>query len=71
MMSCIKGVIFKYKISLYNFNDVNGKVIYSSIKQIRTGNKEEHFNAKLKAGVLLLRVVSREVNFGTLKIVFK
>jgi hypothetical protein len=71
MMSCIKGVIFKYKISLYNFNDVNGKVIYSSIKQITTGNKEIHFNMKLKAGVLLLRVVSREVNLGTLKIVFK
>ena len=55
-------------ISLF---DVTGKVIYSSVKQITTGKNEVDFNVNVKAGVLFLRVVSREVNFGTSKIVFK
>jgi hypothetical protein len=55
-------------ISLFN---VTGKVIYRSVKQITTGKNEVDFNVNVKAGVLFLRVVSREVNFGTSKIVFK
>ncbi|TXD63427.1 Ig-like domain-containing protein, partial [Polaribacter glomeratus] len=55
-------------ISLF---DVTGKVIYSSVEQITTGKNEVDFNVNVKAGVLFLRVLSKEVNFGTSKIVFK
>jgi phage tail tube protein FII len=55
---------FKKECCSFLGNIVDGYVFISISK------KEEHFNVKLKACVLLLRVVSREVNFGTLKIVF-
>ena len=51
--------------------DVTGKVIYSAVKELATGKNEVDFNVNVKPGVLFLRVVSKEVNFGTSKIVFK
>jgi len=56
---------FKKKYCSFLGNIVDGHIF------IPISKNEIHFNVKLKAGVLLLRVVSREVNLGTLKIVFK
>ncbi|WP_339662438.1 T9SS type A sorting domain-containing protein, partial [uncultured Polaribacter sp.] len=58
----------KATVSLF---DVTGKEIYVSDVQLTTGKNEIDFNVKVKPGVLFLKVNSKQVNYGTSKIIFR
>jgi hypothetical protein len=51
--------------------DITGKVIYNSETRITVGKNELDFNFNVKAGILFLKIISKEVDFGISKIVFK
>ena len=51
--------------------DVTGKEIYVAKVQLTTGKNEIDFNVKVKPGVLFLKVNSKQVNYGTSKIMFR
>jgi hypothetical protein len=51
--------------------DVTGKEIYVAKIQLTTGKNEIDFNVKVKPGVLFLKVNSKQVNYGTSKIIFR
>ena len=58
------------KATLYLF-DVTGKVIYNLPIQVKRGSNEFEFNLNVKPGVLFIKIISPEANFGTSKIIFK
>ena len=55
-------------ISLY---DVTGKEIYSAPTTLTAGKNEIDFNVKVKPGIMFLKVTSKQVNYGTSKIMFR
>jgi choice-of-anchor A domain-containing protein len=55
-------------VSLY---DVTGKEIYAIPVQLTNGKNEIDFNLKVQPGILFLKVNSKQVNYGTSKIIFK
>ena len=55
-------------VSLY---DVTGKEIYAIPVQLTNGKNEMDFNLKVKPGIMFLKVNSKQVNYGTSKIIFK
>ncbi|TXD63712.1 T9SS type A sorting domain-containing protein [Polaribacter glomeratus] len=57
------------KATLYIF-DVTGKVVYNSALEIKKGRNVFDLNLNLKPGVLFLKILSSEVDFGTSKIIF-
>ena len=55
-------------VTLY---DLTGKTIYKGPINLTEGKNELDFNFKAKAGIMFLKIISSEVNYGTTKIVFK
>ena len=51
--------------------DITGKTIYKENVNLNTGKNELDFNFKVKTGVMLLKVASKETNYGTSKIIFR
>jgi hypothetical protein len=51
--------------------DITGKVVYNTIINIEKGNNEFDFNLRVKPGILFMKIISAEVNYGTSKIMFK
>ena len=51
--------------------DVAGKVVYRSFVDIEKGSNEFELNVNLKPGIIFMKILSSEVNFGTKKIVLK
>ncbi|WP_041383231.1 Ig-like domain-containing protein [Polaribacter sp. MED152] len=51
--------------------DATGKVVSSSILELQEGLNQFDFNFKVKAGLLFMKIVSAEKDFGTSKVVFK
>ncbi len=51
--------------------DVTGKVVYDSVITIKKGNNEFDLKVNVKPGIMFIKIVSSQVNFGTSKIVFK
>ena len=51
--------------------DITGKVIYSGNTQLTEGKNELDFNFKVKPGVMLLKVSSKQVDYGTTKLIFR
>ncbi len=51
--------------------DVNGKVIYQSVRELQRGINTIDIDVNVKPGILFLKVISSEVNFGTKKVIFK
>uniref|UniRef100_UPI002FE021E3 T9SS type A sorting domain-containing protein n=1 Tax=Polaribacter sp. P097 TaxID=3117398 RepID=UPI002FE021E3 len=51
--------------------DATGKVVSSSTLELQEGLNQFDFNFKVKAGLLFMKIVSAEKDFGTSKIVFK
>ena len=69
----VKSTVFSTintKATLFIF-DVTGKVLYNLPLQINKGTNEFDFNLNVKPGVLFMKIMSSEVNFGTSKIIFK
>jgi len=66
--SLISNVATKASLLLF---DVTGKTVYSSIIDIKKGNNTFELNLTLKPGIIFMKVISSEVDFGTSKIVFK
>ena len=58
----------KATVSLF---DVTGKEIYAGPVQLTVGKNEIDFNVKVKPGILFLKVNSKQVNYGTSKIMFR
>ena len=58
------------KATLFLF-DTTGKVISSTNLELQEGVNLFDFNFKVKAGMLFMKIVSAEKNYGTYKIVFK
>ena len=52
-------------------SDVTGKVIYNSLVKIEEGTNQLEFNFTVKPGILLMKIVSSELDFGTTKMIFK
>ena len=55
-------------ISLY---DVTGKQIYSAPARLTVGKNELDFSVFIKPGIMFLKVNSKEINYGTSKIIFR
>jgi hypothetical protein len=55
-------------ISLF---DVTGKAIYTADVQLTIGKNEIDFNVKVTPGILILKVNSKQINYGTSKIMFR
>ena len=55
-------------VTLY---DIAGKIIHKGPINLIEGKNELDFNFKAKAGIMFLKIISSEVNYGTTKIVFK
>ena len=55
-------------VSLY---DITGKEIYSTSAQLKGGKNELNINVKVKPGIMFLKVISPEVNYGTSKVMFR
>ncbi len=55
-------------ISLY---DITGKEIYSKPAKLTVGKNEITFNPKVKPGILFLKVRTKQINYGTTKMIFK
>ena len=51
--------------------DITGKTIYKENVNLNTGKNELDFNFRVKTGVMLLKVASKETNYGTSKIIFR
>lgn len=51
--------------------DITGKTIYKENVNLNSGKNELDFNFKVKTGVMLLKVASKENNYGTSKIIFR
>ena len=51
--------------------DLTGKTIYKNNVSLSTGKNELDFNFKVKPGVMLLKIASKEINYGTSKIIFR
>ena len=51
--------------------DITGKVIYRGKAQLTEGKNELDFNFKVKPGVMLLKVSSKQVDYGTTKVIFR
>ena len=51
--------------------DITGKVIYKGKAQLTEGKNELDFNFKVKPGVMLLKVYSKQVDYGTTKVIFR
>ena len=51
--------------------DITGKVIYRGKAQLTEGKNELDFNFKVKPGVMLLKVYSKQVDYGTTKVIFR
>ncbi len=51
--------------------DVNGKIIYQSAREFQRGINTINIDVNVKPGILFLKVISSEVNFGTKKVIFK
>jgi len=51
--------------------DITGKVILRKQTSLNTGKNELELNLNVKSGIMLLRVQSPEINYGTTKVVFK
>jgi hypothetical protein len=69
----VKVILFsdaftKAPVLLYNFT---GKEIYSAAVKLTSGKNEINFNVKIKLGILLFKVNSKQTNYGTSKIIFK
>ena len=56
------------KITLF---DISGKEIFSTSKKLTEGKNKIDFNVKVDSGLLFLKVLNEEVNYGTTKIIFK
>lgn len=51
--------------------DISGKKIFSKPKKLIAGKNEINFNLKVSPGLFFLKVISKEVDYGTTKIFFK
>ena len=51
--------------------DVTGKTIYKETAKLTKGKNELEFNFRVKPGVMLLQVNSKESDFGTSKVIFR
>ena len=51
--------------------NITGKTIYKNNVSLSTGKNELDFNFKVKPGVMLLKIASKEINYGTSKIIFR
>lgn len=51
--------------------DITGKEIYSSTTILTKGKNEIEINPKVNPGILFLKVRSKEINYGTTKIIFR
>ncbi|TXD54039.1 MULTISPECIES: collagen-binding domain-containing protein [unclassified Polaribacter] len=51
--------------------DITGKIIYQGETTLTAGKNELAFDFKVKPGVMLLKVTSNQVNYGTSKILFR
>ncbi|MBU3010975.1 T9SS type A sorting domain-containing protein [Polaribacter vadi] len=58
------------EVNVYLF-DITGKEIYSVKERLNEGENKIQFSVKVDPGVLFLKVVGKEVNYGTSKIFFK
>ena len=54
-----------------SLHDVTGKEIYSAPTNLTAGKNEIEFNVKVKPGIMFLKVNSKEVNYGTSKVIFR
>jgi hypothetical protein len=52
-------------------SDVTGKVIYKSSIDLKAGTNQLEFNFNVNSGIMLLKIISVKVDFGTSKVVFK
>ena len=52
-------------------SDVTGKVIYKSSIDLKAGTNQLEFNFNVNSGIMLLKIISAKVDFGTSKVVFK
>ncbi|MDG1397953.1 MAG: hypothetical protein P8P88_06160 [Polaribacter sp.] len=50
---------------------ITGKVILRKQTSFTTGKNELELNLNVKSGIILLRLQSPEINYGTTKVVFK
>ena len=51
--------------------DITGKTIYKGNVTLTAGKNELDYNFRVKAGVMFLKVASKETNYGTSKIIFR
>jgi hypothetical protein len=51
--------------------DATGKVVSSSVLNLQEGVNQFYFNFNVKSGMLFMKIVSAEKDFGTSKVVFK
>ena len=64
----LSSIATKASVMLF---DVTGKVVYRSQVDLEEGVNQLDFNFNVKAGMLFMKIVSSEIDFGTSKIVFK
>ncbi len=57
--------------AIVTLTDITGKTIYRETVTLTTGKNELDYNFKVKAGIMLLKVASKEINYGTSKIIFR
>ena len=52
-------------------SDVTGKVLYAGAARLKEGQNELDFNFNVNPGLLFLNVRSKQINYGTSKIIFR
>ena len=61
---------FSTKATLF-LSDVTGKIVERRVLDLKKGVNQLEFDFNVKSGLMLLKVMSSEVDYGTSKIVFK
>tara|TARA_R110002049_G_scaffold72792_1_gene188166 strand:+ start:433 stop:5757 length:5325 start_codon:yes stop_codon:yes gene_type:complete len=69
----IKAILFsnEYSQAIVSLYDIMGKEIYSAPTTLTAGKNEINLNLKVKPGIMFLKVKSKEINYGTSKIIFR